>query len=255
MPTTFPTPLPRPRTGSSRSRKASAATGSISTWACRRRRAHQPGGAAAAPAARTARPGSAWCAASTTAQNFPVAIDERRILPVPAGRLKAWLLPLLEFLDDERPRLSRHHAATLAGLDALPTQWIGGEQLRAAGSSPARFPRHRAHRPPAPGFTATLRPYQQDRPRLAAVPARVRPRRHPCRRHGAGQDGTDPGPPAPGKDLRARRPAQPGGRHHQPDGQLAQRGRAVHARPEGADPARQGSRRAVRRDRRWPTWC
>jgi superfamily II DNA or RNA helicase len=94
-------------------------------------------------------------------QNFPVAIDERRILPVPAGRLKAWLLPLLEFLDDERPRLSRHHAATLAGLDALPTQWIGGEQLRQLGHRLRDF-RGIERRLPAPGFTATLRPYQQD---------------------------------------------------------------------------------------------
>jgi superfamily II DNA or RNA helicase len=94
-------------------------------------------------------------------QNFPVAIDERRILPVPAGRLKAWLLPLLEFLDDERPRLARHHAATLAGLDALPTQWIGGEELRRLGHRLRDF-RGIEHRPPAPGFLATLRPYQQD---------------------------------------------------------------------------------------------
>jgi superfamily II DNA or RNA helicase len=94
-------------------------------------------------------------------QNYPVAIDERRILPVPAGRLKAWLLPLLEFLDDERPRLARHHAAALAGLDALPAQWIGGEELRALGHRLRDF-RGIEHRPPAPGFTATLRPYQQD---------------------------------------------------------------------------------------------
>ncbi|MCX7147115.1 MAG: SWIM zinc finger family protein, partial [Sulfuritalea sp.] len=42
-------------------------------------------------------------------QTFPVALDARRILPVPVGRLKAWLLPLLEFLDEDRPRLSRHN--------------------------------------------------------------------------------------------------------------------------------------------------
>jgi len=93
-------------------------------------------------------------------QTFPVALDARRILPVPAGRLKAWLLPLLEFLDEDRPRLSRHNAAALAGLDELPTHWIGGEQLRELGRRLRDFS-GMTHHAPAPGFTATLRPYQQ----------------------------------------------------------------------------------------------
>ena len=93
-------------------------------------------------------------------QSFPVALDARRILPVPAGRLKAWLLPLLEFLDDERPRLSRHNAAALAGLEELPTQWIGGEELRALGRRLRDFSGITRHEP-APGFMASLRPYQQ----------------------------------------------------------------------------------------------
>ncbi|OHC66240.1 MAG: hypothetical protein A3H93_15220 [Rhodocyclales bacterium RIFCSPLOWO2_02_FULL_63_24] len=93
-------------------------------------------------------------------QTFPVALDARRILPVPAGRLKAWLLPLLEFLDEDRPRLSRHNAAALAGLDELPTHWIGGEELRDLGRRLNDFS-GMAHHAPAPGFTATLRPYQQ----------------------------------------------------------------------------------------------
>jgi superfamily II DNA or RNA helicase len=93
-------------------------------------------------------------------ESYPVALDARRILPVPAGRLKAWLLPLLEFLDDDRPRLSRHNAAVLAGLDELPTHWIGGEGLRALGGRLKDFS-GMAHHAPAPGFTATLRPYQQ----------------------------------------------------------------------------------------------
>jgi hypothetical protein len=126
----------------------------------RRRRADQPGGAPAALLRE--QPDLAGMVRNLDdGQNYPVAIDERRILPVPAGRLKAWLLPLLEFLDDERPRLARHHAATLAGLDALPTQWIGGEELRrwdiacaiSAASSIAR---------PRRDSLATLRPYQQD---------------------------------------------------------------------------------------------
>jgi superfamily II DNA or RNA helicase len=94
-------------------------------------------------------------------QSFPVAIDERRILPVPSGRLKAWLLPLLEFLDDERPRLARHHAAALAGLEALPAHWIGGEELRLLGRRLRDFTGIE-RRLPAAGFNATLRPYQQD---------------------------------------------------------------------------------------------
>ncbi|NJD35427.1 MAG: hypothetical protein FIA96_11450, partial [Betaproteobacteria bacterium] len=93
-------------------------------------------------------------------ETFPVALDARRILPVPAGRLKAWLLPLLEFLDEDRPRLARHNAAALAGLENLPTQWIGGEELRALGRRLNDFS-GMTHYPQAPGFTATLRPYQQ----------------------------------------------------------------------------------------------
>ena len=93
-------------------------------------------------------------------QTFPVALDARRILPVPAGRLKAWLLPLLELLDEGRPRVARHNAAALAGLDELPTQWIGGEELRALGRRLRDFS-GMAHCSPAAGFTATLRPYQQ----------------------------------------------------------------------------------------------
>lgn len=93
-------------------------------------------------------------------QTFPVALDGRRILPVPAARLKAWLLPLLELLDEGRPRVARHNAAALAGLDDLPTQWIGGEELRALGRRLRDFS-GMAHCSPAPGFTATLRPYQQ----------------------------------------------------------------------------------------------
>ncbi|MCF8177520.1 MAG: DEAD/DEAH box helicase [Sulfuritalea sp.] len=93
-------------------------------------------------------------------QTFPVALDTRRILPVPAGRLKAWLLPLLEFLDEDRPRLSRHNAAALVGLDDLPTHWIGGEDLRTLGQRLRDFS-GMTHCPQAPGFNATLRPYQQ----------------------------------------------------------------------------------------------
>lgn len=94
------------------------------------------------------------------AANVPVALDARRILSVPAGRLKAWLLPLLEFLDDDKPRLARHHASALAGLEAHATQWIGNEELRQLARKLQDFSGMENH-PPAPGFQATLRPYQQ----------------------------------------------------------------------------------------------
>ncbi|MDO8347195.1 MAG: DEAD/DEAH box helicase [Rugosibacter sp.] len=94
------------------------------------------------------------------ATTFPVALDENRFLPVPAGRLKAWLLPLLEFLDDERPRLGRHHASALAGLADHATQWIGGEELRVLGQRLRDFSGIE-QRLPAEGFQAKLRPYQQ----------------------------------------------------------------------------------------------
>jgi len=92
--------------------------------------------------------------------SIPVALDARRILPVPAGRLKAWLLPLLEFLDDDRPRLARHHASALAGLEEHATQWIGSDELRMLAKKLQDFS-GMTHQPPATGFMATLRPYQQ----------------------------------------------------------------------------------------------
>lgn len=92
--------------------------------------------------------------------SIPIAIDARRILPVPAGRLKAWLLPLLEFLDDDRPRLARHHASALAGLEEHATQWIGSDELRMLAKKLQDFS-GMTHQPPAAGFMTTLRPYQQ----------------------------------------------------------------------------------------------
>ena len=93
-------------------------------------------------------------------ETVPVALDERRYLPVPAGRLKAWLLPLLEFLDEERPRLARHHVSMLAGLEGQVTRWLGSDALRTLGQKLKDFS-GLTRCPPAPGFLATLRPYQQ----------------------------------------------------------------------------------------------
>ncbi len=93
-------------------------------------------------------------------ETVPIALDERRILPVPAPRLRAWLLPLLEFIDGDRPRLSRHHAAVLATLDEMPAHWLGGERLRGIGARLKDFSGITTV-PPAPTFQATLRTYQQ----------------------------------------------------------------------------------------------
>ena len=92
--------------------------------------------------------------------HIPVRLDARRILPVPVPRLRSWLRPLLELLDDDRPRLSRYQAAALADLDEQPTRWLGGDGLRALGERLRSFAGMQSA-PPAPGFNATLRPYQQ----------------------------------------------------------------------------------------------
>ena len=91
---------------------------------------------------------------------LPLRIDNRRLLPVPAPRLRNWLKPLLEFIDEDRPRMSRHHAAALAAFDDLPTQWLGGEQLRELGKRLRDFTGIEQVSPAA-GFNTTLRGYQQ----------------------------------------------------------------------------------------------
>ncbi len=93
-------------------------------------------------------------------QAYPVALDDKRVLPVPAGRLKAWLLPLLELIDPDRPRLSGFHAGLLSGLDDGSTQWLGSEAVRRLAQRLQDFSGIAEHLP-APGFTASLRPYQQ----------------------------------------------------------------------------------------------
>lgn len=93
-------------------------------------------------------------------EKHPVRLDGRRVLPIPVPRLRAWLKPLLEFLDDERPRLSRYHAATLAELDEMPSQWLGGEALLELGRRLRQFSGI-TETLPSPAFQAQLRPYQQ----------------------------------------------------------------------------------------------
>ena len=97
-------------------------------------------------------------------QRVALALDERHMLPVPVVRLRAWLVPLFEFAEShgghELPRLSRLNAAALVELEQLPSHWLGGEKLRELGRRLHDFSGI-AETLPAPGFTATLRSYQQ----------------------------------------------------------------------------------------------
>ncbi|MEK7737629.1 MAG: DEAD/DEAH box helicase, partial [Pseudomonadota bacterium] len=103
-------------------------------------------------------------------ERVPMPLDERHILPVPALRLRTWLGPLLEFAGNPdrsghhdhhaRPRLSRFNAGALADLDKLPGHWLGGQRLRELGRRLRDFSGISVALP-APGFNATLRPYQQ----------------------------------------------------------------------------------------------
>jgi len=94
-------------------------------------------------------------------ERVPLALDEKHVLPVPVLRLRAWLGPVLEFSGDhERPRLSRLNAGALVDLEKLPGHWLGGERLREMGRRLRDFSGI-SEALPAPGFNATLRPYQQ----------------------------------------------------------------------------------------------
>ncbi|HRP96087.1 MAG TPA: DEAD/DEAH box helicase [Rhodocyclaceae bacterium] len=93
-------------------------------------------------------------------ERLPLRLDAQRLLPVPVARLRAWLRPLLEFLDDDRPRLSRYHAAALAELGEHDAQWLSGAALRELGERLRDFSGI-AEALPAPHFGATLRAYQQ----------------------------------------------------------------------------------------------
>ncbi|MCX7171178.1 MAG: DEAD/DEAH box helicase [Proteobacteria bacterium] len=97
-------------------------------------------------------------------QRIALTLDERHVLPVPVTRLRAWLGPLFDFAENhgqhELPRLSRLNAAALVELEQLPSHWLGGEKLRELGRRLHDFSGI-TETLPAPGFTATLRAYQQ----------------------------------------------------------------------------------------------
>ena len=84
---------------------------------------------------------------------------------LPFGRLKPILATLSELYLREGPltenlRLGRADAARLAGLETLPLQWYGGQELRNFSHQLRDF---RAHAVIAPsGLKAELRPYQLD---------------------------------------------------------------------------------------------
>ena len=95
-------------------------------------------------------------------------LDDGHLLPIHATRIKAMLAPLMESLDaapgttagTDTLRMSRYAAGTLADLPIPPDQWRGGETLRAFGANLRNF-QGLTITPPAPGFKAVLRDYQQ----------------------------------------------------------------------------------------------
>ncbi len=99
---------------------------------------------------------------------FLLPLEDGRLLPLPAARVRPVLQTLLELydpkaLDDEgRLPLSRQHSAMLADLDqAGALRWTGGERLRRLGERLQSFRGIEPVTPPE-GLCATLRGYQQD---------------------------------------------------------------------------------------------
>ena len=136
-------------------------------------------------------------------------------LRVPAGRIKPLALTLIDLFD--APPRRRRAALVEAGCAApgqhgrehgrnanIATLAIQGRRRRHAdGEEPATQRRHPARRA-ARRLRADPAPVPAGRPGLAAIPARTRPRRHPRRRHGPGQDRADAGASAAGKGGRPR---------------------------------------------------
>ena len=93
-------------------------------------------------------------------------------------------------------------------------------------------------------------PLPAARTRLAPVPARLGPGRHPGGRHGTRQDHPGTCPPAGGEGVRPPRPSGPGGGTHEPHGQLAPGGGALRPGVTHPGPARVRPPRPVRVHRR-----
>ena len=148
---------------------------------------------------------------------FLVPLKDGRLLSVPLGRVRPILLALWELftgggLDpSEGARFTRLDAAGVAALEdsrrcRLARRRSGprdlGRMLREAGN---RIPN--AVLPER--FRGVLRPYQAQGVDWLQFLRAAGAGRHPGRRHGAGQDGADPGAPA---DRAGGRPAGPGPR-------------------------------------------
>ncbi|MEJ2396317.1 MAG: hypothetical protein P8Z77_16545, partial [Candidatus Thiodiazotropha sp.] len=123
---------------------------------------------------------------------------EGHYVEVESQRIEPILQTLIELYDN----LGEAGGLRLSRLDAPRLQEFGEIEIR-GGEALQRL-------------AAKLRDF--DGIKAAAVPARIRTGRHPGRRHGAGQDGADPGPPGDRKARRAHAPAEPHHRPHQPDG-------------------------------------
>ncbi|MEA3276305.1 MAG: SNF2-related protein [Pseudomonadota bacterium] len=99
---------------------------------------------------------------------LPVRLDDGRLLPMPAGRLRPILSTLVELYDpqalqrDGSLRLARTQAAELAELERADRQltWSGGDAVRQWGRRLKDFAGIDKISPPA-GLKAELRPYQQ----------------------------------------------------------------------------------------------
>ena len=161
-------------------------------------------------------------------------------------------------------RLDRPDPRALAGTLPAPVRHGRGDRCRAAGQRPAALAGGRAargcrpgrrgarvlrkaraperlssHRTPAGagGVPRRAAPVPEVRPGLAALPARVRLRRHPGRRHGTGENGPGAGLPASATGVpfgdRAGRGQEGGaaGRPQKPAHQLAARIGAVYPGP------------------------
>jgi superfamily II DNA or RNA helicase len=102
--------------------------------------------------------------------NLLIPLPDGRLLHLTLDRLGPILAPLLELFSIAEPgsepeslRLSRRAAADLAELESAATQgvvWQGGDAIRALGRQ-LRAHQGIPHCKLPPGFTATLRPYQQ----------------------------------------------------------------------------------------------
>jgi superfamily II DNA or RNA helicase len=92
-----------------------------------------------------------------------VRIDARRIVALPAARLRTILRALIELHEPasgEKLRLARTDSARLLELVEAGFEWRGGERLRALAERLARFTAIEEVAPPR-GLAAELRPYQR----------------------------------------------------------------------------------------------